>query len=263
MKLITQVGRRIDLQTSPTGSFDPYFINYLPEDGGPPRYSGGSYYPFDYRTGRDQVNGKVTHYAENFLKSQHEFRFGDRGEALTDASAAGANGFYEYNGYGYNYGTYQYQYNLYRSYQLPFQYGAITKDLGLFLDDTIHVGDRLTLNVGVRFDHNTGNMPEFQRLAVGTPSFTSVGNFVETGETVPGFDVMTWNKVSPRLGFVWQTRADGRSVIQGSFGVYYDHNVSGNWDWPSPSVTPFEIFQFNPVTQAFDIHGSRNHMSFP
>ncbi len=245
-----------DLQQSPTGSLDAYFINYLPPDGGPPLYSGGSYYPFDYRTGRSQVNGKVTHYAENFLNSQHEFRFGvqfSRGHAITDATSAGANGFYEYNGYGYNYGTYDYQTNLYRSYQLPFQYGAITKDLGFFLDDTINIGDRLTLNVGVRYDHNTGDMPEFQQLVVGTPSFTSVGNFIETGETVPGFDVMTWNTVSPRLGFVWQTRADGRSALQGSFGVYYDHNVSGNWDWPSPSVTPFQTFQFNPVTDAFDI----------
>ena len=105
------------------------------------------------------------------------------------------------------------------------------------------VNDRLTLNLGLRFDHNTGDIPDFDVLAVGTPSFTSVGNFVNTGVSVPGVHVMTWNKVSPRLGFVWQAQKDGRSVVQGSFGVYYDHNVSGNWDFPSPTTPPFRLFE--------------------
>jgi hypothetical protein len=177
------------------------------------------------------------------LKSQHEFRFGvqwARGDVFTDGTAYGADGYYlahyayEYDGQVYNY-WYQYQ-------MLPFQYGSLTHDLGLFLDDTITVNDRLTLNLGVRFDHNTGDFPDFDILEVGTPSFTPVGNFINTGVSVPGKHIMTWNKVSPRIGFVWQPRADGRSVVQGSFGVYYDHNVSGNWDFPSQTTPPFRIF---------------------
>lgn len=228
-----------DLQMSPTGDLSPRFTEFSPPGGGPPVYTGGNYFPFDYKTGRDQLNGKMTHYAENFLKTQHEFRFGvqwSRGVADTPGSAYGADGYYLTH---YNYaGTdYWYQYQL-----LPFQYGAITKDLGIFLDDTITLSDRLTLNVGVRFDHNTGDIQDFNILEVGTPSFTPVGNFVDTGVTVPGHHVMTWNKVSPRLGFVWQARENGRSVLQGSFGVYYDHNVSGNWDFPSPTTPPSRLF---------------------
>ena len=232
-----------DLQMSPTGDLSPYFAEYSPPGGGPPVYSGGNYYPFDYFTDRNQVNAKMTYYAENFLKSQHEFRFGvqwSRGGIDTPGTAYGADGYYlahyayTYDGQVYNY-WYQYQ-------MLPFQYGAITKDLGLFLDDTITVNDRLTLNLGLRFDHNTGDIPDFDILEVGTPSFTPVGNFVNTGVSVPGHHVMTWNKVSPRIGFVWQPRADGRSVVQGSFGVYYDHNVAGNWDFPSQTTPPFRIF---------------------
>ncbi|PWT87493.1 MAG: hypothetical protein C5B54_12270, partial [Acidobacteria bacterium] len=56
-------------------TLDPFY-DETPPGGGPYVYTGGVTYPFDYVTSRHQVNGKVTYYAENFLKSQHEFRFG-------------------------------------------------------------------------------------------------------------------------------------------------------------------------------------------
>jgi hypothetical protein len=65
-----------DISDSPTGSMDEPFIDWTPPDGGPPTYSGGVWYPWDYVTWSNQVRGKVTHYTENFLTSQHEFKFG-------------------------------------------------------------------------------------------------------------------------------------------------------------------------------------------
>ena len=136
----------------------------------------------------------------------------------------------------YNY-TYTYTYygttytNVYQIQQQPFHYGGTSNDLGFFFDDTVTVNDKLTLNLGIRFDRNRGSIPDFTEVVNGTPSFTSVANWVETDTTIPGIkNFITWNVVSPRLGFVWQPRGDGRSVIQGSFGVYYDHNVIGDWD---------------------------------
>lgn len=228
-----------DLQNGVQPNILDPFVDYTPPGGGPYVYTGGVLYPFDYVTSRHQVNAKATYYAEHFMKSQHEFRFGvqwSRGLADT-LTAAGANGFYTYN-----YGGYQY-----RVYQEPYRYGAITHDLGTFLDDTVTVNSRLTLNLGVRYDHNTGDIPSYANLAVGTPSITEVGNFINPPGSTPGVHMMTWNKISPRLGFVLQTQKDGKSVLQGSFGVYYDHNVSGNWDFPSPSVTNYQLFAFDPV----------------
>jgi hypothetical protein len=225
-----------DLYQSQLGLVADPFFDFSPPGGGPTTYSGGIYYPYDYRTSRNQVNGKATYYAENFLKSQHEFKFGvqfSTGEAFTKAVSYGANGFYAYH---YNYYGTDY---FYRVYQNPFQYGAENKEIGVFLDDSITVGDRLTINAGIRFDHSGANIPDYKRLAIGTPSISpNIGNFVETGETVPGVDVIDWNVVSPRLGFVFQPQADGKSKISGSFGVYYDHDVTGNWDYPPPGVPP-------------------------
>jgi carboxypeptidase family protein/TonB-dependent receptor-like protein len=221
---------------------DP-FIDYTPPGGGPTTYSGGVYYTWDYKTWRSTFRGKVTQYADNFLKAQHEFKFGVQYSKGSNDSinGLGPNGFYTYNYYGY----------LYKVEQTPWQYGSRTDDLGFFIDDSVTINDRLTLNLGVRFDHDTGRLPDYQRLEIGDPSITPVGHFKETGQNIPGQDVVDWNLVSPRLGFVWQPEKQV-SKVTGTFGVYYDHDVSGNWDYPPPAFPPLITSLFNPDTGQFE-----------
>jgi hypothetical protein len=230
-----------DVHDSPTGSFEEPFADYTPPGGGPPTYSGGVIYPWDYITWSQQFRAKATHYAEDFLSAQHEFKFGvqiARGDAATNVSA-GPNGTYTYSYYGY----------YYQVRQDPYQYGGISWDRGIFLDDTVTVSDKLTLNLGVRFDFNTGGIPDYKRLAPGTPSIATAINAMETDETIPGApDLINWNLVSPRLGFAFQPTEDGRTVIKGFFGVFYDQNVIGNWDAPAPGLPPYQIFEYDPAT---------------
>src|SRR5262249_21772304 len=158
---------------------DP-FVDYSPADGGPTTYSGGVYYTWDYRTWRSTFRAKATNYADNFLGSQHEFKFGvqySRG-SNDSINGLGPNGFYSYN-----YGGYQYLVQ-----QTPWQYGSRTNDLGIFLDDTVTVNSRLTLNLGVRFDHDTGKLPTYDRLEIGDPTITPVGHYKSTGQSIPGQD---------------------------------------------------------------------------
>src|SRR5262249_26015699 len=146
--------------------------------------SGGVSYPYDYTTSRHQVNGKATYYADQFLKSQHEFKFGvqfSRGFADT-ISGLGPNG--SYTVYFPNpYGPYP---CLYDYYQVPFHYGSTSQELGTFVDDTVTLNSRFTLNLGVRFDRNAASIPDFDQLAVGTPSITKIANFKTTGQIIPG-----------------------------------------------------------------------------
>ncbi len=248
---------------STTGSLEEPFYDYTPPGGGGQTYAGGvgSYQgnTWTYETWRNQFNAKVTHYTDDFMGAQHDFRFGvqfSRGVAFTPGSAIGPNG-----SYAYHYAPY-----FYRVTQDPYQYGGIAQDLGLFLDDSITISDRLTINAGVRFDHNKGWIPDYERLTIGTNTdFSPAGFFQPTGETVPGLDINNWNLVSPRIGFAFQPDKAGRSVIRGSFGVYYDHNVIGNWDAPAPDITtkryyssldrngPYELFnEIAAVNTAFD-----------
>ncbi|PWT91015.1 MAG: hypothetical protein C5B54_06145, partial [Acidobacteria bacterium] len=186
-----------------TNSFDTPIWNYLANS-----YSGGLFGPYDYTTFRHQLNGKATYYADNFLKSQHEFRFGAQysyGSADTIYSL-GPNGNY----------LLQFGSQIYNYYSVPFHYGGTSQSLGLFVDDSVQVNRRLTLNLGLRFDHTTGSFPDYDRLEVGTPSISKVMNVRPTGEKIPGIDnYIDWNVFSPRLGFVWMARADGRAVLRG------------------------------------------------
>jgi outer membrane receptor protein involved in Fe transport len=85
-------------------------------------------------------------------------------------------------------------------YQAPYHYGANVKSLGLFVDDTWTIGDRVSLNVGVRYDHSTAENPDF-------PVLDNAGN--DTSETVTGLgELFTWDVVSPRVGATFRLTED-------------------------------------------------------
>ncbi len=81
----------------------------------------------------------------------------------------------------------------------------------------------------MRFDHHEGVIPAFVRP--------------RTGETIPGIDpVFEWDKFSPRFGFAYNAGENRKTVIRGSFGVYYDGNVSGGWNAPPPQPPLLEAY---------------------
>ena len=220
----------IDDNFSQTGSTDPAYIDWTPEGGGPSTYAGGVYWPWTYDTSSDQFNAVVSHFADDFLKGDHDFKFGvgyAEGEAVTLTSPSATGTYYYRYPYEYDYyGTiYEYLYYV-RVDGLPYYYGAEQNSWSAFIDDSWAVSDRLTLNLGLRFDHHTGVIPDFPRLdPAGNP----------TGEIIPGVDpAVTWDLWSPRIGFAYNAGADRKMVIRGSFGIYYDGNVTGNWNSPPP-----------------------------
>ena len=78
----------------------------------------------------------------------------------SDAQAKGLYGYndlvftYTYNGTRYGYG-YERQ---------PFSYSGNARNLGVFFDDTVRVNDRLSLNFGLRYDHNKAFSAEQDEL---------------------------------------------------------------------------------------------------
>src|SRR5262249_49177354 len=145
-------------------------------------YSGGIFSWYDGDIWKSQVSGKLSYYAQNFLKGDHDFRFG------VQYTGSGTNYIYAYtNGVKY----YDYGGDPYYSYayfQTPYHTGADIKSTGIFMDDTWNLNDKLTLNLGVRFDHSTGSIPDF-------PALDTQGH--EVSGTIHGAGtVATWNVVS-------------------------------------------------------------------
>lgn len=198
-------------------------------------HSGGILSWYDGDIWKSQVSGKVSYYADNFIKGNHDFRFGVQyTKAGNDYIYAYTNGvkFYDYNGYPST-----------AYFQLPYHIGADVTSIGTFADDTWTLSNNLTLNLGVRFDHSVGSIPDF-------PSLDAGGK--ETGVTVSGLkDLSNWNVISPRLGFTYQFNTKKATQIRGHYGRYYQAMLTPNIQRAGPARAEIQGFAFNPDTGAY------------
>jgi hypothetical protein len=88
----------------------------------------------------------------------------------------------------------------------------LTRTWALYFQDNWSIGQRLTLNLGVRVDSINGIVPE-QTSAAGT----WIGERVQ-----PQIDGLpSWTNVAPRLGFAYDVMGDGRTAIKAGYGRYY------------------------------------------
>jgi hypothetical protein len=100
------------------------------------------------------------------------------------------------------------------------------KQYAFFVQDDWAVNDKLTLNVGLRYDLITG----YQFDQSKNPNFVKVQNAGKAGQLTgikgmenfgqdPKDDTNNWQ---PRVGFAYDMRGNGKDVIRGGWGVYMD-----------------------------------------
>ena len=177
-------------------------------------------------------DASVSHFADDFIAGDHDFKLGSRRARATPPRSRRCRRPAPTTHYAYDYYGTTYDY-FYKVEGLPYFYGQEQESVSGFIDDSWKLTDRVTLNLGLRYDHHKGVIPSFPRLDM---------NGDPTGETIPGIDpVLTWDHVSPRLGFAYAAGAEQKTVIRGSFSVYYDGNVSGNWNYPPPGSEPGRV----------------------
>jgi hypothetical protein len=198
-------------------SDEPYMVDWLVY---PPYESGGTYWNWDWERHQDTAEVKITQHADNFIKGDHEFRFGvqyNRGGGSTKASDVDYFYVYDYYGPGYEY--------LYWYTGLPYYYGGESESWGAFITDSWTVSGKLTLDIGVRYDTHKGWIDDFPRLDRDSNP---------TGEIIPGRDMVDWDNIDPRFGFAWNPGGEGKYVIRGSVGRFHAGVVSGDWYSPPP-----------------------------
>ena len=101
----------------------------------------------------------------------------------------------------------------------PGNYVYNSTQIGLFLQDTWRLADRVRLNAGVRYDFDTNlRNNEFYTSIINDPRYDGIDNFISTNR---GND---YNNVQPRLGATWDVHGNGSLVIRGGFGVYNTRN---------------------------------------
>jgi hypothetical protein len=193
-------------------------------DGANNLITGGHYYWYTYDADRTTATAKISHHADDFLGSNHDFHFG------VQYNQAGVSGVYGLNDFVYTY-LYNGQTYGYADIRQPFSYGGQARNIGAFVDDNVRVNDRLTLNLGVRFDYSKAYTPEQEELD---------NNAQPTGVTFPSVDHYTWANVSPRLGLNFKLTGDGRTVVKTHWGRYHPQITTGEFaNIIGPNVKPF------------------------
>ena len=81
-----------------------------------------------------------------------------------------------------------------------------SNNLGLFLQDSWTINNKLTINLGLRTENE--NIPNFADASYGLP------------DTAIKFDFK--DKLAPRAGFAWDVSGDGKTKVYGSWGIFYD-----------------------------------------
>jgi outer membrane receptor protein involved in Fe transport len=226
-----------------TGFYGDVFLG--PADPGQPRdltrfidldtgfISGGHYYWYDLQPERTTVTAKASHLADEFLGGSHDFRFG------VQYNESSAGGVYGYNDLVLTYGLPQgYGYT-----RVPFSYSGNTEAIGAFVDDAWRVNDRLTVNLGVRYDHNRAFSEAQDELDENTRP---------TGVRFPEKEHYTWQYVSPRLGFNYLLTADGKTVLRGHAGRYHRAIATGEFaNVIGPSIKPIFAGVYDLETNTF------------
>jgi hypothetical protein len=122
---------------------------------------------------------------------------------------------------------------------------------GFYIQDDWDVTDKLQLNIGLRWDYETnGNNNNFVTSAnaaaalraLPKTSYFDPENYISTGSNRNPFA----RAFAPRFGFSYDVNDDGRTVVFGGFGRYYDRNNFNNTiDERSRTINPIGLFRFS------------------
>ena len=101
---------------------------------------------------------------------------------------------------------------------------------GLWIGDTWAVGNRLTLNYGVRYDLDWGAIaPPHVTTQItfdprGGAQYTDIA--LNAGDRLYRTDMRDTDNIAPRAGFTWNVTGNSDLVIRGGSGLYYSINDS-------------------------------------
>jgi hypothetical protein len=125
----------------------------------------------------------------------------------------------------------------------PSNSGGLSITASAFASDALTIGNRLTINAGLRFDHS-------RAISQDVPALDAEGR--TTNDVVSGLGTLyTWNVVSPRLGLTTKLSADGRTVLRASYGRFSQGVLTGEIGLFHPGVTPVTTSQFESATGGY------------
>ena len=115
--------------------------------------------------------------------------------------------------------------------------GSRYPNLALFVQDDIKLTNRLTINLGLRWDYQPlpteqyDRFPNFNPTLIdpkwGLPGALEFAGEGEGRSGVRNFAKSEWNDFSPRVGFAWQVRE--KTAIRAGYGIFYHGRTANGW----------------------------------
>lgn len=172
--------------------------------------------------GRSSAKATLTHYRAGLLRTDHEFKLGGQvekgGHHIMSVTPTGER-FIDSNGAPSE-----------KVSKAPSHIGGQFITAAAFISDAVTVGDRLTLNAGLRFEHNRAISQDLHAVDL---------DGRETSDIVPGPGALyTWNVFSPRLGITRKVGASGRTILRANYGRFYQGVLTAELDPFHPGATP-------------------------
>ena len=181
---------------------------------------------------RTTAKATLTHYRPGFLAADHEWKIGgqvERGEHEGPIVIPTGARFVDSNGAKSQ-----------KVISAPSNTGGLFITTAAFVSDEITIGNRLTINAGLRFDHHRAVSQDLHAVDL---------DGAETDEVVSGLGTLyTWDLFSPRLGTTTRLTADGRTILRGSYGRFYQGVLTGELAPVHPGATPITTLGYEAAT---------------
>jgi hypothetical protein len=112
-----------------------------------------------------------------------------------------------------------------------------------FVSDTF-TKNRLTLNLGLRFDHQLGT--DTASTVEGSPF---IPNLLPSIDYAGGAGKVTWNDFSPRVGFTYALDDSRRTLVRGSFARYSGQISQADAGWRNPLALSYLEYNWNDLNR--------------